>query len=65
LAQTGFVVLKVFDVTGREVATLVSQELSAGAHSATWNAARFPSGVYYYRLQAGALTDTKTFMLTR
>jgi hypothetical protein len=60
-----FVTLKVFDALGREVSNLVSEELSAGTYSRQWNAAALPSGVYFYRLQAGQYTETKKMILLR
>lgn len=59
------VTLKVFDILGREVATLVSEEMSAGNHSQQWNAVNISSGVYFYRLQAGSYTETKKLVLLR
>jgi hypothetical protein len=59
------VTLKIFDVIGREVATLVSDELTAGNYQRQWNASGFPSGVYFYRLQAGTYTDTKRLILLK
>ena len=46
------VTLNVFDVLGKEVATLINEEKPAGTYELTWNAANPPSGVYFYRLQA-------------
>ena len=60
-----FVLLKVFDLVGREVATLVSEEMSAGNHSQQWNAVNISSGVYFYRLQAGSFTETKKLVLLK
>ena len=60
-----FVSLKVYDILGREVAVLVSEQLSAGNHSRLWNAEGLPSGVYFYRLQAGSFTETKKLILLR
>jgi hypothetical protein len=68
-----FVSLKVFDLLGREVATIVSEELSAGAYSRQWNAADMTSGVYFYRLVANAIpsghtgsyTETKKLILLK
>lgn len=54
-----FVSLKVFDVMGREAATIASEEMPAGNYSMQWNASGRPSGVYFYRLQTGAYTKTK------
>jgi hypothetical protein len=45
-----FVSLKVFDLLGRDVATILSEELSPGVYSRQWNAAAMPSGMYFYRL---------------
>ena len=65
LPSRAFVSLKVFDLIGRELGTLVLEELSAGNHSRQWNAANIPSGAYFYRLQAGQLTLTKKLVLLR
>jgi len=48
-----FVSLKVFDCIGKEVATISSGVMPAGRHNINWNAAELPSGVYFYRIQAG------------
>lgn len=59
------VTLKVFDVLGREVTTLVKDELPAGNHAQRWNATHVSSGVYFYRLQAGSFTETKKLVLLK
>ena len=58
-------VLKIFDVLGNETATLVDEELGAGYHSIDFNASELPSGVYFYRIQAGNFIDTKKMILLR
>jgi len=63
LPRAGFVTLKMYNALGEVVALLVSQELSAGRHEAKWNARGIPSGTYFYRLHAGAFSDTKKFVL--
>jgi uncharacterized Ntn-hydrolase superfamily protein len=63
IPQSSFVILKVYDLLGREIATLVNRELSPGRHQVTWDASGFASGVYYYRLIAGSFTDTKKLIL--
>lgn len=50
IAERGFVTIKVFDLLGREVQTIVNEELEAGHHAALWDASEMPSGVYFYRL---------------
>jgi lysophospholipase L1-like esterase len=50
IPSRSFVSLTVFDLLGREVATIVSEEMSTGTYSQEWNAVGFPSGVYFYRL---------------
>jgi hypothetical protein len=57
--------LKVFDVIGREVTVIVSEELSAGSYTRQWNAAQMPSGVYFYKLHAGSYTETKKLILLK
>jgi hypothetical protein len=59
------VILKIFDVLGREVFNLVSEELSAGTYSRQWNAEGMASGIYFYRLQAGSFTEIKKLILLR
>ncbi len=65
LPSQSFVSLRIFDLLGREVATIVSEEMSAGNYSKRWNAANISSGIYFYRLQAGTLTETKKLLLLR
>jgi hypothetical protein len=57
--------LKIYNVLGREVATLKNGEERAGNKSAEWNATGFASGVYYYRLQAGDFTATRKLLLLK
>jgi hypothetical protein len=65
LPSTSYVSLKVFDALGREVSTLVSQELTAGNHSQQWNPGSLPSGMYFYRLQAGNYSETRKLVLLK
>lgn len=65
LPTNSFVSLAVFDVLGREVKTLVNRRQNAGDHTVTFNAANLPSGVYFYRLEAGTYHDTKKLMLLK
>jgi hypothetical protein len=54
--------LRVFNTLGQEVASLVNELKEAGYHRVTWNA-NVPSGIYFYRLQAGEFTETKKMIL--
>ena len=65
LSASGIVRLKVFDLLGREVVTLVDQRQEPGGYSVTWNASRFPSGAYFYRLQVGEFVAVKKMVLIR
>ncbi len=65
LQSGSFVTLKIFDVMGREVTALVSQEKEAGTYQMRWNASGMPSGVYFYRLQAGIYTETKRLVILK
>ncbi|MFN3345717.1 MAG: T9SS type A sorting domain-containing protein, partial [Chloroherpetonaceae bacterium] len=62
-AQT--VSLKVYDVLGKEVATLVNGRQEAGSYSVPFNASRLSSGMYFYRLQAGEYVETRKMMLVK
>jgi photosystem II stability/assembly factor-like uncharacterized protein len=57
--------IKVFDVLGREVATLVDEFRNAGYHEVDFNSAGLASGVYYYQLKAGSFMETKKMILTK
>jgi len=65
IAQAGIVTLKVYDLLGREVATLVHQNLTPSSYSVTWNAANVASGAYFYRLQSGSYVETRKLMLMK
>lgn len=60
-----FVTLKVFDVLGREVATVLNEQKSPGEYRVSWDASALSSGVYFYRLTAGTFTDIKKLLLVR
>jgi len=65
LPQGEFVSLKIFDVLGREVATLVNEVQSLGFHSVNFDAGKFSSGVYFYKIQAGKFVSTKKMLLMK
>ena len=65
LPRSGEVSLKIFNLLGEEVATLVSGRVDAGTHAVQWDATGLPSGVYFYRLQAGDFTETRKLVLVK
>jgi len=65
LPAVSYVTLKVYDLLGREVATLVNEVKQAGSYSANWDASRLSSGVYFYQLEAGQFRETKRMILMK
>ncbi|MCX6145613.1 MAG: polysaccharide deacetylase family protein [Ignavibacteriales bacterium] len=65
VSSSAFVSLKVLDVLGREVATLVKEERQPGTYTVRWDGSGFPSGVYFCRLHTGSGTETKRLALVR
>ncbi len=65
LPKSSFVSLKVFDVTGKEVAALINQNLNVGTYEYEFNAAKLNSGIYFYRINAEGFTATKKMMLIK
>jgi hypothetical protein len=65
ISKLGFVTLKVFDILGREVATLVNGELQPGSYHATFDASHLASGVYMYQLRTEAFIQTQRMVLTK
>ncbi len=65
LAEDVNVSLKVYDVTGKEIATLVNRKQNAGNHTIEWNASQYSSGVYFYRLTAGKFTEIRKMILIK
>lgn len=65
IPKSSFVKMIVYNSLGKEVATLVNEKLSAGSYVADWNGSGYPSGVYFYRIQAGNLNETKKMILLK
>ncbi|MCK5454351.1 MAG: T9SS type A sorting domain-containing protein [Calditrichia bacterium] len=64
LPQASEVTIKIYDMLGKEITTLVSQKLTVGSHTMSWDASDMPSGVYIYRMEA-AKAEGKRFKQTR
>ena len=65
LPNNSFVTLKIYNILGQEVITLVDEKQPAGKYHLQWNASNFPSGVYLYNLHAGGFTEIKKMLLLR
>lgn len=65
LAVETFVSLKIFDITGREIAVLENSELKKGKYSRIFNAQNLSSGIYFYRIQAGGFSESKAMILLK
>jgi len=60
-----FVTLRVYDILGREITTLVNEEKPAGTYSVNFNASNLASGIYFYKISAGNFSQTKKMLLLR
>jgi hypothetical protein len=65
IPELSFVTLKIYDVLGDEIATLISEEKSIGSYEVEFNAASLTSGVYFYQLKAGSFVETKKIVLMK
>lgn len=57
--------MSIYDILGREVATLVNEQLQPGSYEVSWDASNFPSGTYFYKLSSGDFTETKKMLLIK
>jgi|GEM_PF-5092581 len=65
IPHESFVSLIVYNILGEKIATLVSERKTSGEYRVEWNAGNYPSGIYFYRLQAEELSKTKKLILTK
>jgi hypothetical protein len=65
ISDFGFTILRVYDVLGREVATLVNEDKPVGSYEVEFDATKLPSGIYFYRLQADNFVETKKMVLMK
>lgn len=65
IKETKEMKLSVYDITGKEVATLVNQKLAPGTYEYTWDAGKYSSGIYFYRLQTDNFSETKKMILVK
>jgi len=65
LPKDGFVSLKIFDVTGKEIMKLLSADMKAGSYKIDFNAADLSSGIYYYQITSGSFVETRKMILIK
>jgi hypothetical protein len=65
LSTRAHVTLKVYDVLGRKVATLVNEEKAAGRYTVSWDATKVASGVYFYEMRSNGYFETRAMLLLR
>ena len=65
IAKNGNASIKIFDMLGNEIVTLLNERLNAGTYTVDWNASEYPTGVYFYRLQTDGSTETKKMSLIK
>lgn len=65
IPNKSFVVIKIFDILGREIAVLVNDYKEAGYYEVSWDATNVPSGIYFYKMQAGSFTSVKKMVVMR
>jgi hypothetical protein len=63
--QSSKVIIRVFDILGNKIETLVNEEKAIGTYEITWTAENLPSGIYFYKLQAGDYIETKKMVLMK
>jgi hypothetical protein len=61
----GFVTLKIYDILGCEIATLINQQLQPGTYEYDWEGTNYPGGVYYYKLISNNFSDCKKMVLIK
>jgi len=65
IPKQGFVSIKVYNMLGKEVATLVSKEMTQGSYSFDYNASKLSSGVYFYKMEVNGFSEVKKMMLVK
>ena len=65
IRERGFVSLKIYNVLGKEIKTLVNEEKPSGNYEINFNAENLSSGIYFYKLQAGSFVKTKKMILLK
>lgn len=65
IIKAGYVTLKIYNVLGKEIKTLVNEEQAKGSYSINFNSSSFPGGVYFYQIRSGSYSATKKMVLLK
>jgi len=65
LAKAGKTTVEVYNVAGQKIDTILNANLSPGPHSVSWNARKFPTGIYFYTVQSGGFSGTGKMTLAK
>ena len=65
ISDFGFTTLKIYNIFGREVTALFNEVKPTGEHEVEFKAKDLPSGIYFYKLQAGSFVQTKKMILLK
>ncbi|MCX6165869.1 MAG: T9SS type A sorting domain-containing protein [Ignavibacteriae bacterium] len=65
IKDSRLVTLKVYDILGKEVATLVNEKQSPGVYEVTFDGSQFPSGIYFYKLETDSYRETKRMLMIK
>ncbi len=65
VSKTGFITIKIFDILGRYITTLVNGERNPGKYAIKFNASQLTSGIYFCKMQAGSFEQTKKLILMK
>jgi len=65
IPENSFTTIKIFDILGKEIDILVNEKLQPGTYEINWDAALYPSGVYFYRIETDRYTDVKKMLLIK
>ena len=65
LTNAGFVTIKVFDILGEEISTLISEKQDAGTYDIIFDGSNLVSGIYIYQMKAGSFIETKKMVLVK
>lgn len=65
IKESGFVSLKIYDILGKEISSLVNEDLKSGEYEINWNAEKYSSGIYFFKLEANKFSEIKKMMFVK